>query len=80
MDKLRADLLKCFESVFPTLSEAEIEAATQVSVAEWDSVATITLVNVIEEELGVTMDFDRLGDLDSFEKVLEYVREEARKR
>ena len=77
MDNIRAKLAKCFESVFPNLSAAEIEAATQVCVAEWDSVAAITLVNVIEEEFGITIDFDRLADLDSFDKVLEYLREEV---
>jgi len=77
MDNLRAKLVKCFESVFPALSPAGIEAATQASVAAWDSVATLTLVNVIEEEFEISMDFDRLGDLDSFEKVLEYLREEV---
>jgi acyl carrier protein len=78
MDNIRATLLKCFESVFPALSPAQIEAANQASVAEWDSVAAITLVNVIEEEFGITMDFDKLADLDSFDKVLEYLRKEVR--
>jgi acyl carrier protein len=59
------------------LSPAEIEAATQVSVAAWDSVAAITLVSVIEEEFGILMDLDRLADLDSFEQVLDFVRAEA---
>lgn len=77
MDDIRANLINCFESVFPALNPAEIEAATQMSVAEWDSVAAITLVNVIEEEFKITMDFDKLADLDSFEKVLEYIRKEV---
>jgi acyl carrier protein len=77
MDKIRANLTKCFESLFPALSTAEIEAATQMSVAGWDSVAAITLVNLIEEEFGITMDFDKLADLDSFDKILVYIREEV---
>jgi acyl carrier protein len=77
MDNIRASLTKCFESIFPALSTAEIEAATQMSVAAWDSVAAIMLFNVIEEEFGITMDFDKLADLDSFDKILEYVREEV---
>jgi acyl carrier protein len=48
-----------------------------MSVAGWDSVAAITLVNLIEEEFGITMDFDKLADLDSFDKILEYIREEV---
>lgn len=77
MDNIRAKLVQCFRSVFPALSPAEIERATQASVREWDSVAAITLVNVIEEEVGITVDFDRLAELDSFDKILEYLREEV---
>ena len=77
MDNIKTNLIKCFESVFPTLSPADITAATQASVAEWDSVAAITLVNLVEEEFGITMDFDRLADLDSFDRVLGYLKKEV---
>jgi acyl carrier protein len=64
--------------VFPDLPEAEIPAATQASVAAWDSVAAITLVNVIEDEFGIQVDFDLLADLDSFGRIHEYVCREMR--
>jgi acyl carrier protein len=40
---------------------------------QWDSVAAITLVNVIEEEFSTQIDYDHLPDLDSFAKVLAYL-------
>ena len=58
----------CFRVVFPDLPEAEIPSASQETVAAWDSVAAITLLNVVEEEFGVEMDLDELADLDSFAK------------
>jgi acyl carrier protein len=58
-----------FRAVFPDLPETQISQASQASVAAWDSVATITLVNVIQEEFGIELDLDRLEDLDSFSSV-----------
>jgi acyl carrier protein len=66
-------LVGCFRAVFPDLSEADIRLASQDTVEQWDSVAAITLVNVIEEEFSTEIDFDRLPELDTFNKVLEYL-------
>jgi acyl carrier protein len=75
MDESRERLAQCFQVVFPSLKDnAEIFAATQATVAEWDSVAAITLVNVLEEEFQIEMDFEVLGDLTSFELVLDYLK------
>jgi acyl carrier protein len=59
--------------VFPDLKEAEIPTASQETVVAWDSVAAITMMNVIEDEFGLEMDLDDLADLDSFEKVHAYL-------
>ena len=40
---------------------------------EWDSVAAITMMNVIEEEFGIEMDLEAVGELDSFEKIHSYI-------
>jgi acyl carrier protein len=48
-------LTECFRSVFPDLSSDEILRASSASVATWDSLATVTLVSLIEEEFGVTI-------------------------
>jgi acyl carrier protein len=73
MDAIKDRLVTCFQTVFPDLPEAEIPAATQASLAVWDSVAAITLVNVIEDEFGIQVDFDLLAELDSFDRIREYV-------
>jgi acyl carrier protein len=75
MDDVKAKLIECFQIVFPDLGEKDIPSASQDTVADWDSVAAITLVNVIEEQFGIEMDLDHVADLDSFEKVLAYLQQ-----
>ena len=76
MDQIATRLSNCFQTVFPNLPPGEIPSARQSAVAAWDSTAAIMLVNVIEEEFGLEMDFDRLGELDSFESICRYLKEE----
>jgi acyl carrier protein len=66
-------LLNCFRSVFPTLSDGELQAASVETVSAWDSVAAITLVNVIEDEFGIQMDYEVAPELTSFDAVRNYV-------
>jgi acyl carrier protein len=58
-------LIRCFASVFPTLSKEEIRSANAED-GVWDSLATVTLVAVIEEEFNVQIDPAALPALDSF--------------
>jgi acyl carrier protein len=74
MDEVQNRLAKCFEIVFPDLPASEIPASSQRTIAAWDSVATISLVSVIDDEFGFQMDFELLPELDSFERILSYVR------
>jgi len=78
MDQIKNRLAKCFQIVFPDLPASEIPDASQSSLAAWDSIASITLVNVIEEEFEIQMDLDRLADLDSFQKILDYLGQETK--
>lgn len=77
MDAIATRLTNCFQIVFPDLAPPEIPAASQSSLAAWDSTAAITLVNVIEDEFAVQIDFDRLADLDSFAKIHAYLSQEV---
>ena len=74
MDETRQRLTNCFQVVFPDLPQEALVTASTASVAAWDSIAAITLMNVIEEEFGFQMDLDDLADLDSFEKVYSYLQ------
>ena len=68
-------LVSCFQVVFPHLPQVGIPAAEQDSVEAWDSVAGITLLNVIEDEFRVTVDLERLPELTSFAAILAYLQE-----
>jgi acyl carrier protein len=74
MDETRQRLIKCFEVVFPDLRVEQIASASTATVASWDSIAAITLMNVVEEEFGMELDLDDLADLDSFEKLHSYLQ------
>lgn len=75
MDRVATRLRNCFHIVFPDLSVQRISGATRSSVAAWDSIASITLMNVIGDEFGIEVDFDRLGELDSFERICQCLHE-----
>ncbi len=74
MPDLRARLLECFSAVFPALSGEEMPRASFTSVAQWDSLATITLIGVLEQEFGVSVQPGELDQLTSFELILDYLR------
>ena len=74
MDETRQRLAKCFEAVFPDLPAEQIAGASTATVASWDSIAAITLMNVVEEEFGMELDLDDLAELDSFEKLHSYLQ------
>ena len=70
-------LVRCFQAVFPGLSADEAAAASVDSVPEWDSLASLTLVAVIEEEYDVVIEEDRLPELGSFNAIHAYLGERA---
>jgi len=70
-------LLECFSAVFPKLGEAEILNSNVDSVTDWDSLASVTLYSLVEEEFGVEIDPDDLENLLSFELILKYVSEKG---
>jgi len=74
MDETRARLTKCFEVVFPDLPQDAIAGASTATVATWDSIAAITLMNVVQDEFGLEIDLDDLADLDSFENLHSYLQ------
>jgi acyl carrier protein len=74
----RAELLvRCFSSVFPALTSEEICTASSDVPGLWDSLATVTLVAVVQEEFGIQIDQERMPQLHSFAAFLHYIQEDA---
>jgi acyl carrier protein len=73
MSDTRTRLLNCFAALFPDVPQAELPLASTSSVGAWDSLASITLLTVVEEEFGVAIDPEQLEHLQSFESVLDFL-------
>jgi acyl carrier protein len=79
MDDTRRRLSKCFTTVFLTVGDASLMEADASNVEGWDSVASVTLFALIEEEFGVEMDVEALMTLTSFKEILKYLEEKTQK-
>ncbi len=77
MSNVQERLINCFGTVFPDLSRDEIPLASSTSVASWDSLATVTLVSIIEEEFGMVITPEDYEYMVSFELVRECLRDKT---
>ena len=77
MDNLEHRLVRCFSSVFPELNEDQIRNASIDSVPDWHSLASVTLISVVQEEFGVQVGLMDLPNLVSFSAVQNYVQHHA---
>ena len=74
MDDIQVRLIRCFNAVFPLLSGEQVIRASATNVKEWDSVASVTLFAMIEEEFAIETDVQDLAEVVSFERILAYLR------
>ncbi len=72
-DGVPGRLVRCFGLVFPELGPDEIPLASASSVGTWDSLASINLVAVIEEEFGIQVELEELEEMMSFATILDLV-------
>jgi len=49
-------LIRCFAAIFPHLKGSEITQAAPDSTVGWDSLATVNLFALVQEEFGVNLD------------------------
>jgi acyl carrier protein len=77
MDNSAARLAHCFRAVFPELSQGDVGAASTESVSRWDSLASATLMALIEEEFGIALSPEALDDFTSFERILAHVERDS---
>ena len=69
MSDLDARLSSLFLAAFAGLEASKVRSATQDSTAGWDSVATVTLASLVEEEFGEVFDMDEAADWTSYQAV-----------
>ncbi len=73
MDELEARLQGCFQAVFPAMGPDEILSASVESTSTWDSIATVNLINLIEDEFGIQLDLDDLSQYSSYSAFVETI-------
>jgi acyl carrier protein len=73
MDEYGNRLIRCFAAVFPRIAVDQIREASVDKIPEWDSLAAVTLVALIEEEFGAQVDFGDLSNL-TFIDILNYLK------
>lgn len=76
MDKVQKRLARCFSAVFPELVSEAILHAAPSTISRWDSLATATLLAVVEQEFGVEIDLEQLEGIVSFDQLLWFIRRE----
>jgi acyl carrier protein len=74
MNELESRLIRSFAVVFPDLDETGIRSASPTSVPDWDSVSTVNLINVVEEDFGILIDVDDVEYMVSFDRVFNYLK------
>lgn len=78
VNDVQLQLDECFAIAFPELSASEIRQATMQSVEMWDSLATLTLVGVIEETFQLRIPLDELPSLISYAAIADLLTPPAR--
>src|SRR4029077_15301954 len=78
MNDIKKRLIGCMHIVFPDVPESSIPLLSQATAENWDSVAAITLMNVLEDEFGIEMDLDRIAELNSFDTIYAYLEQQLK--
>ena len=79
MDDTRTRLQKCFVAVFPELTPQAAWAASPTTVPRWDSLSSVTLFTLIEEEFGLSLSPDALDEFGSFTQILARLEDSGRR-
>jgi len=76
MNDIRQRLIRCFTAIFPDLPVGSIPNVSVSSLPQWDSIKAVTLIHVVEDEFGVTIEVDDLPNLESFPLLETYLQEQ----
>jgi len=65
-EKVRRRLTRVFTAILPQVDTANIENATMDNTENWDSLATLSLFTLAEEEFGIKLGLDLIVSTKSF--------------
>jgi acyl carrier protein len=73
MSDIQSRIAGCFLNVFPDVAPGDLPRASQASLAQWDSVAHVTLLSAISEEFQIDLDEDSFESLSSYALIVDFV-------
>lgn len=73
MPEVRESLRDCFRTTFPSVPTGSLETLAPERDAVWDSLASLTLVMLVEERFGVRIPTDEIPRLLSFDAMASYL-------
>jgi acyl carrier protein len=68
---------ECFCTLFPSYSRGDLLSASRESIPEWDSLASVTLLVLLQEEFHLDIDLSELEQFNSVQSVMKYVAAHA---
>ena len=74
MSDVEVRLQECFKTAFPDVAPGNIETTALETTPQWDSMATVILITVIEEQFDISIDLNDLSKLTSYSSILEYLQ------
>ena len=73
MSDVRERLMRAFHTVFPGVPLASVPELSVANTASWDSLNSLNLQQLIDEEFGIQIDFEELEVLNSFDALEQYL-------
>lgn len=77
MKDLRDRVQRCFEAAFPTVPREQLRSITRDRTEVWDSLVSLTLITLLEEEFDIMIEDGVVDALTSFDAVIEIVTTEV---
>ena len=65
-ERIQKRLSRIFNKAFPAVEVADAPHVTMATVQGWDSIATLTLFMLCEEDFGIKLGYDRIAETKSF--------------
>ncbi len=77
MNNVKERVAQCFSNVFPRIRPDEIPSASTALIADWDSVAQVTLLSSISEEFGFDFELEDMEELTSYPLIVAYLEKKS---
>jgi acyl carrier protein len=78
MTDLRERLIDCFAAVLSRVPRDQVPQSEMNSVEQWDSITTVNLVAVIQEEFQVEVEPEDFERFTSFKNILDFLDKKSR--